>query len=513
MSKEQQYQIDNITRAVLGSTWLCHLAKLEEMKAFLEFRASGGLLEEEVVKQAFLPTAGSEVFSRDGERIDVDGIRYIPLFGVMAPRMNLMMRLSGGTSTHLLGKDVRKAITDDSVKTVLMHVDSPGGVATMIPEVGQLIRENRDRKRIVVVAEGIMASGALWVGTAGTEVLASTSTDVGSQGAYSILSETTEADAAAGIKYEVIRSGEFKAIGNSHEKLTESGREEIQRSVDEMNQMFVAALAANRGVTEQFVRDRFGRGKIFSASDAVDRKMIDGVMVFEEVLERERHRNSSSTTVSIQKGKFMKVTQKVKAAMFAQGCIDTMDASDKVCTAFLRGRLGEGFDGADEQKLIRAVMGNDSCTKTASSNCTKSSGSNCGAGSKAGSKKTGSEEATTGIDAQGNEYATVVQDPDRFVTRDQVEAEQRARRAEISLAAKELNIPEKLELEAFRSNKSVEDCIEGFKKHAEEEQSSLGIVFGDASQDKMASAITGAILERCGQGSVATKDERSYARS
>lgn len=494
--KEDAYRYRNIVSAVTDANWLCLPTKLEQIKGFLELKATGVDVTEEEV-QGILASAASpyDAFrGEDGQRIDVDGIRYISMFGVVAPRMNLMMRFSGGTSTQQLINEFKAAAKDDSVKTVLFHVDSPGGVATMVPELGDLILELRKTKRVVTVAEGMMASAALWVGTAASEVYASTSTEVGSQGAYRILMSQEAANSEAGVDYRVIRAGEFKALGNEYEKISDKVVEEYTDRVAVLNDQFISAMAENRGVTTQFVTENFGRGKVFYAEEAKQRNLIDGIKTFEEVFEAERSKNARARTISLPGASFMTVTAKVKAALFANDCVDSIDASDEVCTAYLRGFAksnGLNLEDADEAAVISAISG-----------------------TQAHHVVTG-KETTVGIDDKGNEYkAEVLQfDPEQHISKSQADAELRARNAEIKLAAKELNVPDSLVAEALTSNKSIEDIREEFQGYAADDSTPVIIVGGTAQQDKVAAGFVGTILSRAGEGAELTQDEKEYSKS
>lgn len=496
--KEDAYRYKNIVSAVTDANWLCLPSKLEQIKSFLELKASGVDVSEEEV-QGILASAASpyDAFrGEDGQRIDVDGIRYISMFGVVAPRMNLMMRFSGGTSTQQLINEFKAAEKDDSVKTVLFHVDSPGGVATMVPELGDVILGLRKKKRVITVAEGMMASAALWVGTAATKVYASVSTEVGSQGAYRILMSGEAANKEAGIDYRVIRAGEFKALGNEYEKISDETVKVFTDRVEVLNDQFISAMAENRGVTTQYVTENFGRGKVFYAAEAMERKLIDGIKTFEEVFEAERSKNASAKTFSVSGASFMIMTAKVKAALFANDCVDSIDASDEVCTAYLRGFAksnGLNLEDADEAGLISAISG-----------------------TQAHHIVTGKKDTTVGIDDKGNEYKADVLpfDPKEHISKTQAEAELRLRNAEIKLAAKELNVPDKLVNEALTSDKSIEDIREEFQNYAADDETPLVIVGGDAHQDKVAAGFVGTILSRCeGEGVELTKAEQEYSRS
>ena len=56
-----------------------------------------------------------------------DGVPVLPIFGVIAKRMNLLMEISGGISPQPAQRDIQAALTDPTVKAVILLLDSPGG--------------------------------------------------------------------------------------------------------------------------------------------------------------------------------------------------------------------------------------------------------------------------------------------------------------------------------------------------------------------------------------------------
>jgi len=91
------------------------------------------------------------------------------------------------------------------------------------------------------------------------------------------------------------------------------------------------------------------------------RGMIDGVMTFDEVLARERDRLFSSSSVSFVtvKGSEMKVSAKVKAALFARGLVVGNDASDEICVSVLGAfaiARGESIESMDEDQQLALIL-------------------------------------------------------------------------------------------------------------------------------------------------------------
>lgn len=352
--REERYKGRAVVRSVLNETWAILPAKLDEIVALLEERYSGELnVTETEIRERF----GNERAESDEPQIIDGGIQVIDVFGTLAPRMNLMMRFSGGTSTQKLEQQVKAAGRNSAVKTVILRVDSPGGAASYVAEAAAAIKELAETKRVIVSASNMMASGAFWLGVAATEVYASPSSWVGSVGVVVILSNEKAAYESRGVKFTVLKAGDVKAAGNPYEDMSDAELASIKKRVSDVYAQFVGAVAEYRGVTIQKVEQQFGQGAVFLAEEATTRGMIDGVSTFDEVLARERQRLQASVT-GFQVKEQESMNSRVKAALHARGLIESMDVSDEIATAVLNAfKASNGITAeATEQELINAIL-------------------------------------------------------------------------------------------------------------------------------------------------------------
>lgn len=338
--RNKDYASRNVIRAVMGNEWAIYGPKLDQIIAFLELRASGGIVSEDDIRLSMASPYSGDMqhdiwFDDDGTPQVIDGVQVIKLHGTMAPRMNLMSRFSGGVSTSQVVQQIHDATSNESVKTIVLWIDTPGGTVTGTEELRLAISSAGQSKRVVSSVEYMMASAGYWAGSAAHEIYASPSAEIGSIGVLAIISEETELAKASGVTFTVIRAGEFKAVGNQYEKLSSAGRAKIQENIDTLYDQFKQVVAANRNVSIEEVEANYGRGLVMRAPEALRLGMIDGVATFAEVVARERSRNSERQYVVTGVRK-MKVTPKVKAALFASDIVDRVDEDDAVCVAALR---------------------------------------------------------------------------------------------------------------------------------------------------------------------------------
>lgn len=223
------------------------------------------------------PVGNRDVSMRDG------GIAVIPVTGPIFRRANLFMRFSGGTSTELLALDIGAALRDPGVQAIVLEVDSPGGEANGTAEVAEMIYRARAEKPVYAFVGDLGASGAYWLASAATRVITSPTGLLGSIGVRTAFLDDREALEKRGLReIEIVSS---QSPNKAADPTTDRGRAEIQRVIDDLADVFVGAVARNRGVERSAVIERFGRGGLLVGQLAVDAGLADEVATFEEMLE------------------------------------------------------------------------------------------------------------------------------------------------------------------------------------------------------------------------------------
>jgi capsid assembly protease len=217
----------------------------------------------------------------------INGVAVIPVEGVLAKRMNLLMQISGGMSMLMVGNMVRAAAEDDSVKSIILHIDSPGGTVDGTQELANIVASARARKPVIALADGVMASAAYWIGSAAEKVfISSDTTIVGSIGIVATHIDVSGREAQMGVKTTEITAGKYKRIASQYGALTPEGRADIQEKADYFYSVFVEAVAENRGVGVENVLERMADGKTFIGQQAIDAGLVDGVATLDELIAR-----------------------------------------------------------------------------------------------------------------------------------------------------------------------------------------------------------------------------------
>lgn len=268
-----------IRRAVQDTLWAIQPEKLEQMLAVVELHAGGGGLSAEEIRANIGAGPRATTVRAQG------AIAVLPLYGIVAQRMNFFMQFSGGTSTELFGRDFDALINNPDIGAIVIDIDSPGGAVSGTPELATKIHAARGTKPIIAVCNSLMCSAAYWIGSAADEIVATPSSDgVGSIGVVMVHEEISRMAEDAGVKFTVLRAPEHKAEGNPYEPLAPETQEFWQAQIDEIYGMFANAVAKHREVSVKVVREDYGRGRALTAKQAKAAGMIDRIATLDEVI-------------------------------------------------------------------------------------------------------------------------------------------------------------------------------------------------------------------------------------
>lgn len=217
------------------------------------------------------------------------------------------------------------AAGQEGVKSIALDIKSGGGAVSGVSDTADLISMIDARvKPVYAYSDGMIASAAYWIGAAARTLDIGKTTEAGSIGVLVVHQEQSKMLADMGITVNVIRSGKFKALGNSAEPLSDLAKETIQAQVDQLNGMFVAHVAQARGKTAAIVEAQMGQGRMFIGQDAVDIGLVDAVSNFDAFMSKvqggiDSQKNLSKYGANSAKGITLKnaLTEQQIAAMAA----------------------------------------------------------------------------------------------------------------------------------------------------------------------------------------------------
>jgi protease-4 len=186
----------------------------------------------------------------------------------------------------LLKEELKKAQEDDSVKAVVIKVDSPGGSVTASDIIYHELVSFKNRKKIPVVVcmMDVAASGGYYVSCAADRIIAHPTTITGSIGVLALKVSAAGLLDIIGVKNETIISGDKKDMWSPLRPLTPEERKIFQGMIDDLDKRFLEVVTAARHPSDAQIKT-FSDGRILSAREAQDLGLVDRLGYISDAVE------------------------------------------------------------------------------------------------------------------------------------------------------------------------------------------------------------------------------------
>jgi capsid assembly protease len=216
-----------------------------------------------------------------------DGLALIQLSGVVVKKA--MPDLCGPPLIDLAVLDLllMDIAADESIRTLVLDLDTPGGCAIGLSETAERMAAVRESgTRIVAFTDFQCCSAGYWLAACADEIIASPSAQVGSIGTYIALLDETERMKMKGLKLRLFRDGDFKALGMPGKEWTEKEEQFMSDRLEFWSAQFKDHVRSRRsGITDETMQ-----GQSFDAGSApaglIDRLELSIVEVLADEMER-----------------------------------------------------------------------------------------------------------------------------------------------------------------------------------------------------------------------------------
>ena len=203
------------------------------------------------------------------------GIAVIPVMGSLVRRTAGLDPASGFTSYAELAGMLETALADPSVEGILLDVDSPGGEAGGVFELGEMVRAADAVKPVWAIASDSAYSAAYAIACGASRLTVTRTGGVGSIGVIAMHVDQSARDAQQGYRFTAITAGEQKNDFTPHAPLDIQAHARLQTEVDRLYGMFVGHVASMRGIDAQAVRAT--EAGTYFAEEAVAAGLADAV--------------------------------------------------------------------------------------------------------------------------------------------------------------------------------------------------------------------------------------------
>ena len=280
-------QLLHLAERLLNTPLLLHPAKAEIILGVL----AGRLGVDADLLDLTTPDASRFIGSarRDSGRAALTrasgGVAIIPVLDSLVNRGAWLDSRSGMTSYEGLAAQIRDAGSDPEVRSILLDISSPGGEASGMAGLADLIRAVRQTKPVTAFVNDMAASAAYGIASAANEIIVSPTSMVGSIGVVMLHADRSGELENQGVKPTLIFAGSHKVDGNPFEPLSDAVRADLQASVDAHYQQFLSVVATGRG--ERLTADmaRATEARTFIGADAIAHGLADRIASLDEVLD------------------------------------------------------------------------------------------------------------------------------------------------------------------------------------------------------------------------------------
>lgn len=250
----------HVLSRITGAYWLITQDALENINALIESRMFGVAVEPQRTESAAAPSAPSST-------------AIIPIQGVIGKRLSLMEMMCGGADIGAIEAAFDAANNDPAISRMVLHVDSPGGTVTGVPELAaKMYREKK--KPLIAISDTLMASAAYYLASAADEIVVTPTANIGSIGVVAQVRETLNTNSADGrTRLRIFRSGADKMVG-ADAPLTDEQAAMFQARADELGAMFRADVIKAR----PNIADDSMTGKVYFGAESVNRHLADRVV-------------------------------------------------------------------------------------------------------------------------------------------------------------------------------------------------------------------------------------------
>lgn len=214
---------------------------------------------------------GIALFGGDNKAFRGDGVGLVEVKGLIIDSQEVVKQL------HELKKN-------EHVKSVVVRVDSPGGVVGPSQEIHDEIKKLALHKKVIVSMGSLAASGGYYVAAPATMIYSNPGTITGSIGVLMKFSNTERLMDKIGLKVFTLKTGQFKDAGSPARPMTEREKAMLQGVIESAHSQFIRAVAEGRKLPLEDVR-RIADGRIFTGEQALALKLVDKLGTLQDAVE------------------------------------------------------------------------------------------------------------------------------------------------------------------------------------------------------------------------------------
>jgi protease-4 len=173
-------------------------------------------------------------------------------------------------------EEIHDYAKDDSIKAIVLRVDSPGGAVVPSQEIYSEVKKAVAQKKVVVSMGSLAASGGYYISAPATRIIANPGTITGSIGVIMEVPNVKGLMDKLGVKADVVKSGKYKDIASPFRGIGKEELEILQGVMDDVHAQFISAVSEGRKLPVNEVK-QIADGRIFSGQQAMKVGLVDEI--------------------------------------------------------------------------------------------------------------------------------------------------------------------------------------------------------------------------------------------
>ena len=186
-------------------------------------------------------------------------------------------------------ESIRKISETDSIKAVVVRINSPGGAVATSQEIYEELKNLGEQVPVIVSMGTVAASGGYYVACAASKIYANPGTITGSIGVIAQFANYEQLLKWAKVEVEVIKSGELKDLGSPFKKMPKEEKKYLQTLLESVHAQFENTVSAGRKIAPEKIA-LLSDGRIFTGSQAKELALVDEIGTLETAIAEARER-------------------------------------------------------------------------------------------------------------------------------------------------------------------------------------------------------------------------------
>ena len=175
-------------------------------------------------------------------------------------------------------EELKEYNSNESVKAILLRIDSPGGAVAPSQEIYEEVKKIRDegKKKIVTSMGSVAASGGYYIASVSDKIVANPGSITGSIGVIMELANVSGLMKKVGVESVIIKSGKYKDMGSVFRTMTKEERDLLQGLMDDVHDQFIEAVAVGRDIEKERLIP-IADGRVFTGRQAKELGLVDEI--------------------------------------------------------------------------------------------------------------------------------------------------------------------------------------------------------------------------------------------